>query len=383
MKKLTNQAFYLSILIISFIACKTETQIEIENLEQLKTEKIDSLGKRYLELNRFSGTILVAKNETIIYNQNFGLADYENEIPFTSKTAFKIGEITELITDNLLNKLVKEGKIESSDKLSKYLKGIESGITINEILNKKSGFDYNAIGRLIEQISNKSYQKNIEEYSNDLELENTHFKKKGVTSSVGYLYHNYRGNGLELQKAPSYDLENAFSSKGLKSTAKDLLKILNSQPKELRIDGYLGNDGFSYSVVNKKTNGISIIVLSNRRHPVTSEIMNSIDAIIKNKEYKLPFPRKPFNIEKTSLSNFTGNYSLNENVNFEVLNSNDSLFVLMGSNKTYLVPQSTNQFYMQHMDASMRFLRDSTKQVNRILLLNGFIDSEQIAMRIR
>ena len=129
------------------------------------------------------------------------------------------------------------------------------------------------------------------------------------------------------------------------------------------------------NIKNKK----SIIVLSNRRHPVTDEISNSISAILDEKDYRLPLLREPFDIDKTILKDFSGHYLLNENVRFEVLNSNDSLFVQMGPNKVYLVPQSSNQFYMKEMDASMRFLRDSTHLVDRVILLNGFINSEQIA----
>jgi len=69
-------------------------------------------------------------------------------------------------------------------------------------------------------------------------------------------------------------------------------------------------------------------------------------------------------------------------MNFEVIHKNDSLFLLLGPNKIYLVPQSSNQFYMEQMDTSMRFLRDSTKGVNRITLLNGFIDSSDQAIRV-
>jgi len=186
-----------------------------------------------------------------------------------------------------------------------------------------------------------------------------------------------------LQKSPIYNLKEVFSSKGLKSTGSDLIKILKSNPKELSVHGYLDNDGFSYSLVNDTKNNVSIVVLSNRKHPVAKEISNSINAILENKEYRLPLLREPFDIDKTILKDFSGTYAINENVSFEVLDSNDSLFVFMGTNKIYLVPQSSNQFYLEQTDASMRFLKDSTDLVKRIVLLNGFIDSDQAANRIK
>ncbi len=380
---MTNKITYLAIFISCLLSCKMDHKTTSQCFETLKSDKIDSLANRYLELNRFSGTILIAKEDTIVYDQSFGFADYENKIPFSTKTAFKIGEITELITINIVNRLVKEGKIKRTDRLSKYLTEIESDIIINNLINQNADINYNTLGRLIEKVTNKNYQENIEKYSDDLNLENTYFQKIDSSIAVGYLYHNYQGKGLELQKSPIYNLKEVFSSKGLKSTGSDLIKILKSNPKELSVHGYLDNDGFSYSLVNDTKNNVSIVVLSNRKHPVAKEISNSINAILENKEYRLPLLREPFDIDKTILKDFSGTYAINENVSFEVLDSNDSLFVFMGTNKIYLVPQSSNQFYLEQTDASMRFLKDSTDLVKRIVLLNGFIDSDQAANRIK
>ena len=386
MKKQTNNLFYLSILIISFLACKTETKNEIENPEQLKIEKINSLANRYLELNHFSGVILVTKGDSIIYSNNFGLADYENKIPFSSKTSFKIGKISELIIANIIREIAIKDKFQLSDNISKYIPEIQSNLTINDLLNHKSNsaiessekteeidLDYNSLGLLIEKISGKSFQENIEEYSKDLALENTYFQKTDSALAVGYLYYNYQGNGLELLKSPTSNSEKTYSSNGLKSTANDLAKIISSNSvTELEIDGYLENDGFSYSIVNNTQNKISIIVLSNRRHPVAKEISNSIVSILEDKEYRIPLARKQFDIDEKLLIEYSGSYSMNENMNLEVLNENDSLFVMMGPNKIYLIPQSENQFYMEQMDASMRFLRNTNNIVKEVELLDGF-----------
>ncbi len=197
--------------------------------------------------------------------------------------------------------------------------------------------------------------------------------------AVGYLYHNYQGNGLELQKSPISNTEVAFSSNGLKSTAIDLTKILASNyANKLEIDGYLENDGFSYSIVNKPKTKIAIVVLSNRRHPVSKEISTSVNAIMEDKEYRLPLTRNQYEIDKNLLKDYSGIYSLNENTNLEVLNENDSLFLIMGPNKIHLIPQSKNQFYMEQMDASMRFLRGTNNNVEEVVLLDGFLEGNKI-----
>lgn len=378
---MSKKIFYFTLLLSIFLSCKNDNAHKTKYLEKQQIDKIHSLANRYLELNRFSGTLLIAKDYNVIFNESFGLADYDNAIPFYSKTAFKIGAISKLITSDLINGLVKENTILRTDKISDHLADVESDLTVDTFLNQDLDADYQIAGRLIEKVTHTSYQENIEKYCTALELENTFFQKNGTPCAVGYLYHNYRGNGLELQQAPVYNIEEAFSSKGLKSTGNDLIKILKHQSKQININGYLDNDGFSYSILNDIDKKLSIIVLSNRRHPVANEISNSIISILHEKEYRLPLLRKPFDIDKTILNDFTGNYAVNENVRFEVLNQNDSLFVLMGPNKVYLIPQSSNQFYMTEMDASMRFLRDSIGLVDKIVLLNGFIEGDQIAQR--
>lgn len=407
---------FFSLLILILTSCKTETKI---NESDPIKDKIDELANRYFELNRFSGTILVIKKDSIIYDSHFGLADYEDSKSFSDKTAFKIGAISELITQDFIEKLATDRKIELSDKISKYIPELETKYTINDFLNhntnfpsieniakkypeltydtiefanivndsisetEKSNLNYNLLGLLIETVSGKNFQKNIEDYSEKLELKNTYYLKSNYETALGYQYHNYRNKGLELQKTQEHNLNTAFSSNGLKSTTKDLFKIIKqSSNKTISINGYTANDGFSYSIENDKENETCIIVLSNFRQPIAKEISNSISSILDNHIYRLPLARQPFDVDKKALADYTGYFSLNEYVKFEVIKRNDSLFVILGPNETYLIPQSSNQFYLQDRDGAMRFLKDSSNVINRVELLDGFLNG-QIANRIK
>ena len=403
------------ILVLSVLACKNETQFSPAQLNKATSAEIDLLGNRYLELGRFSGAVLVAKGDSINYSNNFGLSDYKNQKTFSDTTAFKIGEVSELITAEIIRKMAQEGKLNLSDPVSDYLHEIKADYTIEDLLNHNTGLpsiqaikeqypelpysttgyanlayeapqtsgnselNYNLLGLLIEYISGSSYEENVQDYSLDLGLKNTFFEKKDNETAVGYLYHNYRNRGLELQKSPVFNSETAFSSTGLKSTAKDLLKIIKSAPdREIDVIGYTENDGFSYSVQKIPGSNTTIIVLSNRRHPVAGEISSNISDILQGKEPRLPLPRKPFDIDKKLLQEYSGAYALNENMDLKVLHENDSLFVMMGPNKIGLIPQSQNQFYMAERDASLRFLRDSTNQVSEVELLDGFLEGNRI-----
>ena len=54
----------------------------------------------------------------------------------------------------------------------------------------------------------------------------------------------YRNQGLELAKSPEYDENEAFSSYGIKSTAKDLLKISTLLPDSVFNQSGFPQDGW-------------------------------------------------------------------------------------------------------------------------------------------
>ncbi len=378
--KVIKLIFYINMVLVCLISCRNSDSKPKNDYKSFINIKIDTLANRYLQLNRFSGTILVNKGDSLIYSNHFGLADYENNLPFTNATSFKIGGLSKLFTAKIIQKLISENKLKLEDSLSKYLPTTKTYKTIEDLINTDSlniNSNYNFLGELIEKISGESFQTNIDNYSKQIGLNNTYYKNDNKNLAIGYLFSNYRGKGNELHMSPSYNLQEAFSSFGIKSNAKDILKIIDYD-KSIDIHGYIENDGFSYSVVNNPQTEISIIVLSNRRHPVTKEISNAINSIIEEKEYRLPLLRKPFKINTSLLKNYSGTYIINENISFDVVTENDSLFVLMGENKINLIPQSSNQFYMTQSDAAMRFIKDSTGIVSEVILLDGFLDGNSV-----
>jgi len=59
----------------------------------------------------FSGTVFVANTEGVIFNQNFGLADKENNRPFDENTVFDIGSLTKQFMATAVLLLVEQGKL--------------------------------------------------------------------------------------------------------------------------------------------------------------------------------------------------------------------------------------------------------------------------------
>jgi len=103
--------------------------------------RIDS----YLELsvtNGFSGAVLVSKKGEIILSKGYGWADRENKIPNSSSSVFNIGSVTKQFTAAAILKLVEQGKIKTSDKISSYFNQTpidKRDITIHQLLTHTSG----------------------------------------------------------------------------------------------------------------------------------------------------------------------------------------------------------------------------------------------------
>ena len=335
MNKTLLQRLWLSTTLLLLIACRPTGGTKVATLDTQTQSSIDSLAQRYLDLGRFSGNILIAQKGQVLYHKFFGLADYEGLKPFTSNSTFKLGGIKDLVNDILLESQLKE----------------------------------------------TAFPKNPQRLIQELNLEYTFSEDISPDKVTGYLYHNYRGRGLELQRAKATTTNAEENYNSIYTTAEDVLKILDAYGKETFITGYLVDDGFSYAIIHNQEIDQSLIILSNRRHPVCQEIAESIKAILATKDYQLPLARKAIAMDSSSLKEFYGDYALNANVKFTIGGAADSLWVQLGPQKVKLFAQSANQFFLADRDASMRFQKDEGGQYNRVMLLDGFLESEQIAYR--
>ena len=112
----------------------------IESNKALKA-KIDA----YLQasvLNGFSGSVLVSQKGNIILSKGYGWADRKNKIPNTASTVYNIGSVTKQFTASAILKLVEQGEIKTSDKISLFYKQApadKKNITIHHLLTHSSG----------------------------------------------------------------------------------------------------------------------------------------------------------------------------------------------------------------------------------------------------
>ncbi len=127
-----KKIFFLLILPFSLQAQKNYTVL------------IDQYMRAAVNINQFSGSVLVAKHNNIIYQKVFGTIDYANTKLLDSNTMFELGNITEEFTAVAILLLKDEGKLKLTDPITKYFPELPyKTVTIKHLLTHTSGLpDY-------------------------------------------------------------------------------------------------------------------------------------------------------------------------------------------------------------------------------------------------
>jgi CubicO group peptidase (beta-lactamase class C family) len=108
-------------------------------------ERIDAAMGDFVELDLFSGTVLVARDGDIVYAKAFGEANHDHRVANKLETKFNIGSIGKVFTGVGIMQLVERGKIELDAPVIRYLEDFPYGdaITIHHLLSHTSGmFNY-------------------------------------------------------------------------------------------------------------------------------------------------------------------------------------------------------------------------------------------------
>jgi len=95
-----------------------------------------------LEKLGFAGVVLVAKGDTPLFAEGFGLADREHKVAWTPGTISDIGSITKQFTAAAILKMEEGGKLRVSDPIGKYFDGVpadKAAITLHHLLSHSSG----------------------------------------------------------------------------------------------------------------------------------------------------------------------------------------------------------------------------------------------------
>ena len=92
----------------------------------------------------FSGAILIARNDRVLLDKAYGMADQKNGIPNRTDTKFNVGSLNKMFTSVAIAQLAQAGKLSYDDTLAKILPDYPNQtaarkITIMELLNHTAG----------------------------------------------------------------------------------------------------------------------------------------------------------------------------------------------------------------------------------------------------
>lgn len=234
--------------------------------------------------NHFNGSILISARNKVQYKESFGFANFQFKVPNKADTRFKIASITKLFTAVLIMQMQQRGTLDINEPIARFLpeyKGPASNkVTLRQLLNHTSGiqnmellpnieaaltngvpvyqrpltpdqllneycsgplvntpgtvFDYNnadyvILGKIIEKISNKSYQEALRENilhplgMNDSGL----LLQRDIVERLADTYFNRPGVNRLAPDLPVY-AENWYAAGSMYSTTADLLKFSNA-----------------------------------------------------------------------------------------------------------------------------------------------------------
>jgi CubicO group peptidase (beta-lactamase class C family) len=188
------------------------SQLSFAQITAHQQALMDSLLADYSNVRQFHGVILVGKNDTVLYQEAVGFADREKQINNTITTNFNIASMGKAFTATMIMQLVEEGKLRLHQSLKELLPDNRirkaDSITVFHLLTHTSGignymihlkfeedrnklksltdvmpyvedieptmssvgsaFDYSnsgfiVLGRIIETVTGKDYQKNLRE----------------------------------------------------------------------------------------------------------------------------------------------------------------------------------------------------------------------------
>ena len=127
----------LLILMQVILLLKFNAQSQVNNFQS----KVDNYIGAYVKNGDFSGNILIAKGNKILFAKSYEKANYELNVPMQTEIKFRIASLSKTFTAAAIELLQKKQSLDYSDKLSKYIPGFIDGdsIEIKDLLLHQSG----------------------------------------------------------------------------------------------------------------------------------------------------------------------------------------------------------------------------------------------------
>ena len=121
-----------------------ELPVLIERHPDAKTQKVshklDSLLHRINKRNDFHGSLLVAKNGKILYNNYIGYANFAKKEPLNEASLFQLASVSKQFTAAAIMLLYERNQIQLTDTVNNYFPDFPyENVTIKNLLNHTAG----------------------------------------------------------------------------------------------------------------------------------------------------------------------------------------------------------------------------------------------------
>src|ERR1043166_4316102 len=262
-------------------------------------EYMNALAK----LNRFRGTILIARDGRVLTSSSYGFANLEDETPNTRQTKFHLASITKTFTAMAIMMLAERGKLNPQDPICKYLTDCQvawQAVSIHHLLTMSSGipnftdfpdwlvtralpstytstiarfkdkpldfppgtkYNYSNSGYvllacIIEKISGKTYEAFLREnIFGPLKMDNTGYDDNKIILTHRAI--GYAREGIRLVRAPYLNSSVIKGAGGLYSTVDDLLlwdqalyqdKLVSKKSLDTMFTVHAGDFGYGWHI---------------------------------------------------------------------------------------------------------------------------------------
>jgi CubicO group peptidase (beta-lactamase class C family) len=108
------------------------------------TRRLDAWARPFADAGHLSGTLLVARDDVVVYERSFGMASYELSAPNTPTTLFSVASVAKPLTGIVALQLLAEEALRPADPVSRWIPGFPRGdqLTVEHLLQHRSGLPH-------------------------------------------------------------------------------------------------------------------------------------------------------------------------------------------------------------------------------------------------
>jgi CubicO group peptidase (beta-lactamase class C family) len=120
------------------VSCAGQTAVSDRRINA----KADDYMRDLVRLDRFSGSVLVARGGQVLLSKGYGMANLEYDEPNSPQTKFRVGSVTKPFTATAIMMLQERGKLSVRDSVCKYVPDCPAAwqsITVHHLLSHTSG----------------------------------------------------------------------------------------------------------------------------------------------------------------------------------------------------------------------------------------------------